>query len=242
MALLPSQLLHANVAEDETACPICFGTMLQPRALPGCAARHVFCAPCIGLWFQLCGSQRTCPIDRRAVSGCHSNPPHAVAAQLPAQPLLTASPLHTAAGRRGARLRRRRCPPVAQPARALPEPVARLHRAAALARTLPGAPLRRVPLPHGAVPTLQEAAERRDATRAHRALLRALRRVRRRHPARRRGVPRAAPLPRRRAPGLAQRCGGVGLHTLPRQGAAGRARLAGAARKGIEGLCGAART
>ena len=82
-ALLPSQLLHANVAEDETACPICFGTMLQPRALPGCAARHVFCAPCIGLWFQLCGSQRTCPIDRRAVSGCHSNPPHAVAAQLP---------------------------------------------------------------------------------------------------------------------------------------------------------------
>ena len=31
MALLPSQLLHANVAEDETACPICFGTMLQPR-------------------------------------------------------------------------------------------------------------------------------------------------------------------------------------------------------------------
>ena len=40
MALLPSQLLHASVAEDETACPICFGTMLQPRALPGCAARH----------------------------------------------------------------------------------------------------------------------------------------------------------------------------------------------------------
>jgi hypothetical protein len=73
-SLLPSQLLHANIAEDETACPICFGTMLQPRALPGCAARHVFCAPCIGLWFQLCGSQRTCPIDRRAVIGCHSNP------------------------------------------------------------------------------------------------------------------------------------------------------------------------
>eukprot|EP00964_Phaeocystis_antarctica_P022160 scaffold12305_cov59-Phaeocystis_antarctica.AAC.1 len=40
MALLPSQLLHANLAEDETACPICFGTMLQPRALPGCAARR----------------------------------------------------------------------------------------------------------------------------------------------------------------------------------------------------------
>ena len=67
MALLPSPLLHAQAEADELSCPICFGTMLQPRALPGCTARHVFCAPCITLWFELCGSQRTCPIDRRAL-------------------------------------------------------------------------------------------------------------------------------------------------------------------------------
>ena len=152
MALLPSQLLHANLAEDETACPICFGTMLQPRALPGCAARrrgmvkvppwqrpssapvppqgapvvsgwhalsgrgrpterpattsdrcrHVFCAPCIGLWFQLCGSQRTCPIDRRALPADEEPAFDAVADRLlrsrlvrcPNQPLgCTAPPL-----------------------------------------------------------------------------------------------------------------------------------------------------
>ena len=72
--LLPSPLLllaesECSAALDEYRCPICFALMLEPRLLPGCSARHSFCAPCIALWFELQGgSQRSCPIDRRELA------------------------------------------------------------------------------------------------------------------------------------------------------------------------------
>eukprot|EP00965_Chrysotila_dentata_P194352 6176316-Pleurochrysis_carterae.AAC.9 len=56
----------ATELPDDFKCPICFAIMLQPRRLPGCRARHAFCASCIGLWFELQRNARTCPIDRCA--------------------------------------------------------------------------------------------------------------------------------------------------------------------------------
>ena len=74
MPLLPSPLLAGCVLDEEEAdglfCPICFGLMMRPRRLPGCAVPHTFCCECITFWLQQqqqSGGQRTCPIDRRVL-------------------------------------------------------------------------------------------------------------------------------------------------------------------------------